>query len=136
MTNETDRKLTLVKSEGMGDWYVIEWAEHDQRGWMEMREAEGYKYGAWCWSGRVADADVEGHASEMAAIADAIKSGGSASFRRCEAMRLQDGSYALSSPRNSQTPGVITAQQATHLTAEIERVLQRLSPSSPPEPTP
>lgn len=118
------RPLTLVKGEGIPDWYSIEWAEHENRYWTEERDAGGYPYYALCYSGRPSDACIEGTSAEMAAIATAIEQGGSVSFRRCEAISLDNGSYGLSSPRNSQFPAIVTKEQAQHLAAEIRRVLR------------
>lgn len=113
-----ERALTLRKSDSLDDWYVIEWAEHENRGWIERTEYGG----AFRWSGRVSDADVEGTANEMRAIADAIEAGRSESFRRCAAHVCERG-YQLSSPRNSQREALISHEQARHLASEIRRVL-------------
>jgi hypothetical protein len=116
------RPITLVRSGGLPDWFTVEWAEHENQHWVEPL---GPGSAALRYSGRVADADVEGTSSEMAAIADAIENGGSVTFRRCAAVALGDGRYSLFSPRNSQPEGaaVITPEQARHLAAEIRRVL-------------
>lgn len=115
-----ERALTLRASEGGGDWFVIEWAEHEHRYGLKMLSPGCM---AMTWTGRVADADVEGTAAEMAAIATAIERGESANFYRCEAQAQLDGSYLLSSPRNSQEPARISAAQARHLAAEIRKAL-------------
>lgn len=119
----SDRQIVLVKSEGMGDWYCIEWAEHEHAIGLRPINIDGYHtLGLWT-SARVADADVEGTAAEMRGIADAIERGESAQFYRCAAIYDGDGCYLLSSPRNSLTPARISAEQACGLAASIRSVL-------------
>jgi hypothetical protein len=118
----SERALALVKSD-LADWYTIEWAEHEQRGWLERTGPSSLSYR---WSGRVSDADVEGTAAEMLAIAEAIERRGSVSFKRCAARRVEN-TYALSSPRNSQDPGVISWAQAQQLAATIRTTLDQVS---------
>lgn len=113
------RPLTLVKSDGLPDWFVIEWAEHDGREWFE--KTSEYR-SSFRRSARVSDSDVEGTSSEMIAIAIAIENGESIYFHRCAAVHVE-GSYLLSSPRNTQYEQVITMSQAKHLANEIRRVI-------------
>jgi hypothetical protein len=117
-----ERALTLVKCDGMPDWFSIEWARHANRHWLEP-DSEMPNVVHCRYSGRPSDADVEGTADEMAAIASAIETNASTSFHRCAARRVDDG-YELSSPRNSQQPAHISFAQAAHLAGEIRRVLQ------------
>ena len=78
-----DRQLTLRKSEWLDDWYVVEWAEHDGREWMEPTT-----WGAsFQRSARVSDAEVEGTRAEMLALAEALEAGKNESFRRCAVWR-------------------------------------------------
>jgi hypothetical protein len=89
-------KLTIRKSDALDDWYVIERAEHDGRSWLEPTQ-----YGvAFQCSARISDADVEGYASEMLAIADAIEAGTVARFKRCAVDATSDV-VRFWSPRNS-----------------------------------
>lgn len=118
--------LTLVKSDGLPDWFTIEWAVHDHRGWVEEIHDEFGGYLSWCYSGRPADADIEGTSAEMRAIAEAIEKGESAEFRRCAAIKTDQG-YQLYSPRNSRTPYEASQEQAAHLAEEIRRVLKEVT---------
>lgn len=107
-------RLTVRKSDRLDDWWVIERAEHDGRKWMERTE---YGMALRC-SSRFSDADVEGTAAEMLAIADAIKSRGGAAFGRCSVE--VDGDVArFNSPRNSMEDGECTLAEADELAAEI-----------------
>lgn len=121
--------VILVKSESMDDWFVIERAEHEHRGWMEDVDDGDFHYAAYRWSGRISDADVEGTAAEMLAIADAIERGESVHFRRCAALVRPDGGYQLNSPRNSQRYGNITAEEAKRLVISIREVAGAAKPA-------
>lgn len=111
-------ECTLRKSEHMGDWYCIVRCEHSGTSGFRMTA-----YGMSFYSSeRVTDCDIEGPAHEMLAIADAIETGSSASFKRCEAEKVDDG-YALCSPRNDERSEVITSDEALRLAAEIRRVI-------------
>jgi len=112
-------RLVMVKSAHMGDWYLIERAEHDGRQWLE-RTAPGCM--AFRCSSRISDADVEGPAEEMLAIADAIEQRDSVSFRRC-AVRVVGDRVFFSSPRNSQRDGETSLAYADELVAQIRREL-------------
>lgn len=107
-------KCTVNKSDNMGDWWTIDRAEHDGRHWMERTE---YGMALMC-SSRLGNADIEGTAAEMLAIAAAIERGESESFRRCAAKHTADG-YLMSSPRNSLEPTLITHDEAKELAADI-----------------
>lgn len=62
-------KLTILKFDGLDDWYFIERAEHDGRRWDEPT-----KWGTRLMkSSRLSDADVEGTAADMRGIASAIE---------------------------------------------------------------
>lgn len=111
-------KLTLRES-GLDDWYVIELAEHDGRTWLE-RDGNGC-YGLRC-SSRMSDADVEGTAAEMLAIANAIDARGHVSFKRC-AVRWTDAHAEFWSPRNSQRRGIVSHDDARLLAEEIRAKL-------------
>lgn len=113
-------KCTLVQSEATVDWYTIERVEHDGRKWLE---STGPGSMALRYSGRISDADVEGTAEEMLAIAVAIEQHENVSFKRCAIGWASDGTAELMSPRNSMRPARITADDAKHLAAEIRRVL-------------
>lgn len=89
-------KCILFKSYVLDDWYVV--------------------------NPRPSDADVEGDAEEMRAIAAAIETGAAERFRRC-AVAPVDGGYELWSPRNSTWRGRITLDEANDLAASIRSVL-------------
>ena len=112
-----DIRCIAVKSDVMDDWWVIERAEHDGRGWLEPTEYGGMSFQC---SSRISDADIEGYGVEMLAIADAIEKGERASFKRC-AVAPVEGGFKLWSPRNSQRPGVITKERAIDLAADIRK---------------
>lgn len=90
-------KIVLRKSESLGDWYVIERAEHDGRTWFEPT---GHNTMTFMDSARISDACVEGSAAEMRQLAKAIKLRGSVSFKRCS-VRVSGGAAYFHSPRNS-----------------------------------
>lgn len=107
-------RLTIVKFDGMDDWYIIERAEHDGRRWIE--EAE---YGSrLMMSSRVSDADIEGYSFEMVAIAAAIESRSSCNFRRC-AVNVRGVEVDFWSPRNSRQPGTVSLTEADELAKMI-----------------
>jgi hypothetical protein len=64
------------------------------------------------------DACIEGNASEMIAIAEAIELRCRASFKRCAIEPIRDG-FELWSPRNSQRRAKITPAEAVELAADI-----------------
>ncbi len=106
-------KLTVVKVDGMDDWYLIERAEHDGREWMERLGERGAQLMV---SARISDADVEGFGSEMLAIADAIERRGNFSAKRCAVSVLRGGAgVEFWSPRNSQRPGRVELADADEL---------------------
>jgi hypothetical protein len=112
-------KLTMRKCEDMGDWYVIERAEHDGRTW---EERTGPHSSALRCSSRFSDADVEGYAGEMRALAKAIDERRYESFRRC-AVDARTEPVKFWSPRNSQKNGEVTYTEAAALAAEIRATL-------------
>lgn len=117
-----DVRIVVVKSDNMSDWYTIERAEHDNQRWMKPTE-----YGAsLMYSGRISDACVEGTAIEMLELAAAIENGQSESFKRCAVRWTKDG-YLLSSPRNSQHPGLVSHKLALELAADIRAKVVRPS---------
>jgi hypothetical protein len=118
-------RLQLVKCEHLDDWYTIELAEHDGRTWLERT---GSNVMSARYSGRISDADVEGTAAEMLAIAAAIESRKLVSFRRC-AVAWEDMNVALWSPRNSQEIGFVSHAEAIELAADIRA---KLGGSQPP----
>lgn len=111
-------KLTLRHCVDMGDWYVIERAEHDGRTWWEPTE-----YGKrFMTSARFSDADVEGSAEEMLAIADAIERRESVRFKRCAVVATRER-VEFESPRNSTRPGFCSLAEADELAREIRAVV-------------
>lgn len=111
--------LTLRKSEFTDDWYLIERRDHDGRRWEERND-----YGTEvCKSARFSrNADVEGDAAEMLAIAAAIETRGRFSAKRCAVWFVGDRAF-FESPRNSQEPGVVTLADADDLAREIRAAL-------------
>jgi len=111
-------RLTIRKAEEIDNWYVIERAEHDGRGWFEPTE-----YGSrWMTSARFSDADVEGPAEEMLGIAAAIRRRGHAEFRRCSVF-IEGERAVFDSPRNSTASGECTLAEADDLATQIEALL-------------
>lgn len=112
-------RLTIKKSDSIGDWYIIERAEHDGRTWLE---SEGPNAMSLRCSSRFSDADVEGDGVEMLAIAEAIEKRSTESFRRC-AVDATKEPVTFSSPRNSQTDGECTLAEADELAALIRKTI-------------
>lgn len=116
-------KLTITKSEGMGDWYLIERAEHDGRTWLEpMNLGGGSSCMAFMTAARFSDADVEGSAEEMRDIATAIENRSTESHKRCGVDATGDP-VKFRSPRNSQRDGECTLAEADELAALIRSML-------------
>jgi len=109
-------RLTLRKCESMGDWWVIERAEHDGRTWMEQT---GPNSMALRTSSRFSDADVEGTASEMLEIAEAIRARGTFRAKRCS-VDATGPEVRFSSPRNSSHDGTTSIAFADELAGLIE----------------
>lgn len=115
--NNNAIRLTLRKCESLGDWWVIERAEHDGREWMERSEPNML---AIHTSARFSDnADVEGTSEEMLEIAKAIKARDKFSAKRC-AVDATDSEVYFSSPRNSAHDGTTTIEFADELADLIE----------------
>lgn len=113
-------RVVVVKSE-LDDWWLVEKAEHDGRTWIgpvSLGEGMGAVMGLQR-SARVADAEVEGTGAEMLALALAIEQGRGESFGRCAVDPRGDGSWWISSPRNSIMPGVISGEAALALADDI-----------------
>ena len=51
----SERAIKFVQSDWMDDWWVIEWAEHDNRTWFERT---GPRSQYLMTSGRISDADM------------------------------------------------------------------------------
>lgn len=112
-------RLAIRRSGHLDDWYVVERAEHDGRSWLEPLGENSA--GLRC-SSRFSDADVEGTAAEMLALAEAIEARGEARFRRC-AVDARSELVTFCSPRNSQLDGEVTLAEALALAAEIRATL-------------
>jgi hypothetical protein len=97
-------KLTLQRSDAFihDGWYTIEEAANEDE--------------------PLTDAYVEGKSAQMRAIACALRERRDQRFRRV-AVRFVDDGVEVWSPRNSQTPRLISVAEADGLAAEIERVL-------------
>ena len=111
--------LTLRKSDMLDDWYLIERKHHDGKTWYEPTEY-GSRYQS---SARISDADVEGCAHEMLGIATAIEERSTFKANRC-AVWFDSNRVCFSSPRNSQTPGIVTLEDADNLAKEIREKLE------------
>lgn len=111
-------RLTIRKAEEIDNWYVIERAEHDGRGWFE----NGQHSTRYMTSARFSDADVEGPGADMLDVAAAIRRRGTASCRRC-AVRIDGDRVFFASPRNSSTEGECTLAEADDLATQIEALL-------------
>lgn len=110
-------KLKLCKSDDMDDWYTIERAKHNHTLGMGMHPTAGCMM--LMYSGRISDADVEGTAAEMRAIAEAIKARTkNDDARRC-AVRVEGDRVFFWSPRNSTTDGECTLDEADELATQI-----------------
>lgn len=112
-------ELMIVKSDVMDDWYLIERAEHDGREWFEE---VGPNTSALRCSSRFSDADVEGQACEMLAIATAIEMRDKVSFKRC-AVDARAEPVTFWSPRNSEKPGDVSYEEASTLATKIRALL-------------
>jgi hypothetical protein len=117
---QVDGALTMVDSGVLDDWYLIERAAHDGRAWMEM-DADG-SGGRFMTSGRITNADVEGHGCEMFEIARAIEKRGRYSAKRCAVM-VEGDRATFWSPRNSITYASVPLAVADALAREIREKL-------------
>lgn len=113
--------LTMRKSEWLDDWYVIEKTEHEG---VQRIVSDGPGVSHLFCSSRISDADVEGRASEMLALADAIERREIETFKRC-AVDARTDRVQLWSPRNSQRPGIVSRADADALAAQIRRDLAK-----------
>lgn len=98
------KDITLVKSDIIPDWCIIEWYEHDGREWFEKT---GPNSSSFRRSARVSDAEVEGTNVEMIEIAKAIVEKREVEFRRCAVDARDHSAIKLWSPRNSGTPATV-----------------------------
>lgn len=103
--------LTIRRSEA-SDWYVIERLVHDGHVWIEW--SNNGRSGSVRASSRIGNADIEGTAAEMRAIAVAVRDRADVSFRRCAAKTVNDG-VLLWSPRNSDSPTLVAYPVALEL---------------------
>lgn len=108
------RCILVDETETMDDWYAIERLEHDGRTWMEPFPGGA----AFMMSARPSDACIEGTSAEMLSIAYAINNLETVIYKRCCAVIKETG-YHLYSPRNSQTPAILTLEEAKELAADI-----------------
>lgn len=120
-------KLTLRKSDWLDDWYVIERKEHENKQWLKPTHG-GF---AFQRSSRISDADVEGTAEEMLAIAQSIKAKGRKSFKRCSVCYVSDNEVQFCSPRNSQRDGICNYEEALELANAIEAMLSSAQEATP-----
>lgn len=104
-------RLTLRKCQDMGDWYVIERADHSGDSGFKNN---GDHFAFWSAARFSDNADVEGDASEMLAIAAGIKAREPVAFKRC-AVRFDGTRVMFRSPRNSQRDGECSLAEADEL---------------------
>lgn len=122
-TIEVTEALTLRRSENTDDWFLIERLNHDGRNWFEpIREAGKIIGQRFMCSSRIGNADIEGSADHMRAIAAAIRDRSSDNFKRC-AVNTTDSGVELWSPRNSEARSLVSQSVADALAADIDRVL-------------
>lgn len=113
-------RIELNKCEHMGDWYTIVRSEHDGREWFKPFGHNGLSFQS---SERLTpDACIEGDASEMLALARAIKDRSSASFKRCAVWFEADGVH-FCSPKNSTEDAIIPEADANDF---ADRVIAEL----------
>lgn len=133
-------KVTVRHKQDMGDWYLIERAEHDGREWSEeFSYADGGGGSVYCLSARICGegygatppghtADVEGCGVEMLTIADAIELRGAVQFKRCGVDAREDP-VLISSPRNGNGfDAKITHDEALDLARQIRATVNTLAP--------
>lgn len=114
-------KIRLEKSDFLDDWYTIVRAEHDGRDWMEETGPNSARYMS---SERLSpEACIEGTANEILAIANAIKSRGSAHFKRCSVV-VEGGVSYFRSPKNSEHDTAIHLIEADAFAEQVFKELQ------------
>lgn len=111
-------KLTIRPS-SIGDWWVLERFEHENKGWYE-----NIPFGAqYCHSRRLEKTtDIEGTASNWRDIFIGIRDKDFSYSDRC-AVKCFSYGIELRSPRNSPHPTLISWESANFLMKEIEKKL-------------
>jgi hypothetical protein len=109
-------KIRLNHCDDLGDWYTIVRDEHDGREWMERTGQNSSRF--MCSERLSPEACIEGDASDMLAVASAIKSRGAVSFKRVAVHFESDGAH-FRSPKNSEHDAVVTVEEADELAAQI-----------------
>jgi hypothetical protein len=130
-------ELTIRKSDGLDDWYLIERAVHIQRTWDEHYTTPGgMGVSFYCTSARICgegygdtppghSADVEGTCLEMLAIANAIELGDAVRFKRC-GVDARSEPVRISSPRNGNGfDAEVTRAEALDLARKIREMLSK-----------
>jgi hypothetical protein len=115
-----DVALAVRPCDWLEDWYAIERAEHDGRTWLEPCD-DGHTL---MHASRISDADVEGNAADMHALAEAIEARGAFSARRC-AVRVEGERARLWSPRNSTRAALVPLAAADAVAAQIRATVPR-----------
>ena len=117
--NIVEGDLKLVRNEDPDwDWWTIERAEHEDKHWMRKTE-----YGqALMYSGRIADACVEGDSGDMREIAKGILTGEGYHGGRC-CVEIEGDLAFFHSPRNSQDRGSVSLDVAKALAKQIAKEL-------------
>jgi len=110
----------VLHTSDIDDWFTIEHAVHE--GKHAMEQIPGMRGIRLTYTGRISDADVEGTAADMRAIAAAIRERGEYITKRC--MVDATGERALfSSPRNSMRSASVSLDAADTLATQIETEL-------------
>lgn len=122
----THRAVKMVKNEDMGDWFSIEKAEHAH---VDQLINVGPNSGFYWHSGRISDADVEGSATEMLGLAEAIEKRSEVRYKRCAVDATRE-EVLFWSPRNSRMRGAVDIEDAIELAKQIRR---DTSPAIPKE---
>ncbi len=111
--------LTIRKSSYIDNWYLI---ERKKREGVHGLRIDRDGNGSYIDSARISDADVEGTAAEMRAIASAIEASEFVSYYRC-AVDARTPQVRFYSPRNSQRHGIVSRADAVALAQEIRLLL-------------
>lgn len=92
------RAITARKNEDLGDWYRIEWVDHDGKTWSEDAGWVSYH----CVSARIEPYTcVEGTHAEITDLAVAVLAGTTDESKRCAVTTIDPDTVAFWSPRNS-----------------------------------
>lgn len=125
------RAIVVRRNVDLGDWYRIEWEEHDGRQWEEhARQPTGwgghYHVTYHCLSARLEPYTcVEGTRAQIEQLAEAVLTGMEEQFKRC-AVAPHGAHFAFWSPRNSNDR--IAIVHGDDARAWARKVLQQETP--------